>query len=112
MEETARRVIERRSVELLLAYMQRLDARRRHTLELNVSMNQTHTMHPPDCLAQLSENPAQQRFGDLGMTLGVVDQVEELASANMFKDETVMRMGAERVDVGHDRWVGYMLYQQ
>ena len=69
--------------------------KRRHTLELDVAMDKAHSVHPADSLAQLAEHPAEERLVQARMALGVVDEIEQLASANVLEHKTMMRGRAE-----------------
>ena len=69
--------------------------KRRHTLELDIAMDEAHSVHPADSLAQLAEHPAEERLVQARITLGVVDEIEQLASADVLEHKTMMRGRAE-----------------
>ena len=69
--------------------------KRRHTLELDIAMDEAHSVHPANSLAQLAEHPAEERLVQARMALGVVDEIEQLASADVLEHKTMMRGRAE-----------------
>ena len=64
-------------------------------------MDEAHSVHPANSLAQLAEHPAEERLVEARMTFGIVDKIEQLAAADVLKYETMMRRCAERVEIGH-----------
>ena len=72
-------------------------------------MDEAHSVHPANSLAQLAEHPAEERLVEARMALGIIDKVEQLTTADVLKNETMMRGRAKRVHVRDNRRMGDML---
>lgn len=66
-------------------------------------MYQSDRMHPRDCFTEFAPYATYQWLVELGMTYGVVDELEQFAARDMFQHKAVVRRRAERVQVRDNR---------
>ncbi len=81
----------------------------RLTFEFDVTMNETDGVHPTDGFAQLAKHSSEKAVIYLGVAFGRVDQIKQFSAADVFEHKAVVRWGAERMKVRHDRCMRDML---
>lgn len=65
-------------------------------------MDEPDSMHPAYSTTQFTKEPAEKELPKAGMGVWRRYEIEQLSARDMFKNENMMRHGAEGVYVGYD----------